>query len=78
VKFQNVGGEITVGLGTMLGFDKVTTQAIEQQFCVALKARDGWETLGVVENEAIGEALIMLINYDFLPIRWKFCLESFH
>jgi len=78
VKFQNVGGEIVARLGIMLGFDKVTTQAIEQQFCVALEARDGWETLVVVENEAMGEVVTMLIDYEFLPIWCKFCLESSH
>ncbi len=41
-----------VGLGTVLRFDKATTQVVEQWFCVALKARDGWETSMVVENEA--------------------------
>jgi hypothetical protein len=32
----------------------------------------------VVENEAMGEVMTMLIDFDFLPIRCKFCLESFH
>jgi hypothetical protein len=74
VKFQSVGGKIVARLGIMLGFDKVTTQAVEQQFCVALEAIDGWETLVVVENEAMGEAMTMLIGYEFLPIWCEFCL----
>jgi hypothetical protein len=32
----------------------------------------------VVENETMGEAMTMLIDYDFLPIWCKFCLKSFH
>ncbi len=32
----------------------------------------------MVENEAMGEAMTMLIDFDFLPIRCKFCLKSFH
>jgi hypothetical protein len=51
-EFQGIGGKIMVGLGTVLRFDKATTQVVEQWFCVALKARDGWETSMVVENEA--------------------------
>jgi hypothetical protein len=52
----------------MLKFDKVTIQTTKQQFCVTLEARDGWETSLVVENEAMGEAMTMLIDFDFLPI----------
>lgn len=40
-----------VVLGTVLRFDKATIQVVEQQFCVALEAKDGWETSVVVENE---------------------------
>jgi hypothetical protein len=62
----------------MLGFDKATIQVVNQQFCVASKVKDGWETSVVVENEAMGETITMLINYDFLPIQCRFCLESSH
>jgi len=78
VEFWSIGGEITARLGTMLRFDKVTIQTTKQQFCVTLEARDGWETSLVVENEAMGETMTMLIDFDFLPIRCKFCLKSFH
>ncbi len=79
VEFRGTCGEIAARLCTMLGFDKVTTQTAEQQFCVALDFRDGWQTsMVVVENEAMGEAVTMLIDYNFLPIRYKFCLKSSH
>jgi len=77
-EFWSIGGEIMARLLTMLKFDKVTIQIAKQQFCVTLEARDGWETSLVVENEAMGEAMTMLIDFDFLPIRCKFCLKSFH
>ncbi len=32
----------------------------------------------MVENEAMGEAMTMLIDFDFLSIECKFCLKSFH
>jgi len=41
-----------VVLGIVLRFDKATIQVVEQQFCVALEAKDRWETSVVVENEA--------------------------
>jgi hypothetical protein len=41
-KNLSVGGKIMVRLGTMLSFDKTTIQVVEQWFCVALEARDGW------------------------------------
>jgi len=32
----------------------------------------------VVENEAMGETVTMLIDYDFLPIECRFCFKSSH
>jgi hypothetical protein len=31
-----------------------------------------------VKNEVNGGPSIMLINYDYVPIKHKFCLEAFH
>jgi len=75
VEFQNVGGEIATRLGTMLRFDKAIIQVVKQQLCVASKVGDGWETSMVVENEAMGETVLVLIDYDFLPIQCRFCLN---
>ncbi len=36
----------------------------EQQFGVALEGEDGWETLLVVENETMGETMIVIIDYS--------------
>jgi hypothetical protein len=78
VEFQSVGGEIATRLGTMLRFDKAIIQVVKQQFFVASKVGDGWETSMVVENEAMGETVLVLIDYDFLPIQCRFCLKSSH
>jgi hypothetical protein len=36
----------------------------EQQFGVVLEGEDGWETSLVVENETMGETMIVVIDYS--------------
>lgn len=62
----------------LLGVNKQLTQTFKQWFCVTIEAGDGWETSLEVLNEVIGEMAIVLIDYDFLPIRCIFCLEVSH
>jgi hypothetical protein len=72
VEFQNVGGDIAAGLDIVLKFNKQITQIIKQRFCMALKAKDEWEILVVVENEAAGDVVIMLIGQSGVDFVWKF------
>jgi hypothetical protein len=69
---------IAASLGDFLGFDKETIQAPEQRFCVALEGGAGWETSVEVKNEVTGEVTFVLIDYDYLLIRWRFCLHFSH
>lgn len=78
IVFRAVGWEIAASLGNFLGFDKETIQAPEQRFCVALGAGAGWETLVEVKNDVTGEVAFVLIDYDYLLIRWRFCLDFSH
>jgi hypothetical protein len=43
----------------------------EQQFSVALECEDAWETLLVVENETMGETMIVIIDYCKFCIKFK-------
>jgi hypothetical protein len=43
-----------------------------------LEVGNGWEITLEVKNEVNGESSIMLINYDYVPIKHNFCLEAFH
>lgn len=70
-----MGGVIAGGLGTVLKFDKQIIQATKQWFCMALEARDGWETSMVVENEATREVVIMLIGQSSVDCVWNFFTE---
>jgi hypothetical protein len=36
----------------------------EQQFGVALEGEDGWDTSLVMENETMGETMMVLIDYS--------------
>ncbi|CAM6078238.1 unnamed protein product [Sphagnum tenellum] len=73
-----VGWEIAASLGNFLGFDKEDIQAPEQRFCVALEAGAGWETSVEVKKDVMGEVAFVLIDYDYLMIRWRFCLDFSH
>ncbi len=78
IVFRAVGWEIAASLGNFLGFDKETIQAPEQMFCVALGAGAGWETSVEVKNDVTGEVAFVLIDCDYLLIRWRFCLDFSH
>jgi hypothetical protein len=43
-----------------------------------LEVGNGWEIALEVKNEVNGGSSIMLINYDYVPIKHKFCLKVFH
>ncbi len=47
---------------------KESIHAGEQYFLVALEGGEGWEMSLVVENETMGEAMAILIDYDYLSI----------
>jgi hypothetical protein len=42
---------------------------------MALEARDGWETSVVVEIEATGEVVIVLISQSSVHFLWNFSTE---
>jgi hypothetical protein len=58
-----------------LGFNKRTTQVVEQCYYVAIASIDGWETINEMKNEIIKDVITILVDYDHLPIRYKFCLD---
>jgi hypothetical protein len=43
-----------------------------------LEVGNGWEIALEVKNKVNGGSSIMLINYDYVPLIRKFCLEAFH
>jgi hypothetical protein len=59
----------------LLGFNKRTTQVVEQCYYVAIAIKDGWETIDEMKNEFTKDVVTILVNYDHLPIRYKFCLD---
>ncbi len=78
MEFKGVGWEIASNLERLLGFDKWTFQSTKQSYYIALEIGNGWEITLEVKNEVNGGPSIMLINYDYVPIKHKFCLEAFH
>ncbi len=54
---------------------KNSMHAGEQHFWVALEGGEGWEMSLVMENETMGKAMAILINYYYLSIYCKFCQE---
>lgn len=78
MEFKGVGWEIASNLGRLLGFDKWSLQSTKQRYCIVLEIGNGREIILEVKNEVNGESSIMLINYDYVPIKRKFYLEAFH
>ncbi len=74
-EFWNISSEITTRLGMLLGFNKKTTQVAKQCYYVAITIKDGWEIVGEMKNEFTKDFVTILVNYDHLPIHYKFCFD---
>jgi hypothetical protein len=59
----------------LLGFNKKTTQVAKQCYYVAITIKDGWEIVGEMKNEFTKDFVTILVNYDHLPIHYKFCFD---
>ena len=68
---------IAAGIGEVLGTDN-SSNPEEPRFCLALDAHLGWEPSITVTNETTQIKPTILIDYNFLPIRCRLCLDTSH
>jgi hypothetical protein len=76
-EFIGVAEQIAQGIGDLLGVDAANNSSSDQRFCVGLDGK-GWEPSVTVKNKKTGKNYIILIDYNFLPIRCRFCLDTQH
>lgn len=77
-EYQAVALEIVKGIGEVIGMDTSNDQVQDPRFCIALDSSKGWEPLVQVTNETTKTTKTILIDYNYLPIRCKFCLDTQH
>ena len=77
MEFLGVSQEITAGIGDIIGADTVSNLD-EPKFCITLDSQSGWKSAIMVKNEITQVTSTILIDYNFLPIRCRSCLETTH
>jgi hypothetical protein len=77
-EFLGVCHQIAAGIGEILGTNKANGRAEDPKFCVALDSGAGWEPSVVVTNSITQTKATILIDYNFLPIRCRYCFSTEH
>jgi hypothetical protein len=77
-EFLGVCHQIAAGIGEILGTNEANGRAEDPKFCVALDSRAGWEPSVVVRNSITQTKVTILIDYNFLPIRCRYCFSTEH
>jgi hypothetical protein len=76
-EFIGVSEKIASYIGDLLGVDASNDSTLDQKFCVGLDGKS-WEPSVIVKNQKTGKQYKILIDYNFLPIRYRFCLDTKH
>jgi hypothetical protein len=77
-EFQSVSHQIAVGIGEVLGADEANGSLEDPKFCLALDSGAGWEPTVLVTNSISQTKATILIDYNYLPIRCRYCLSTDH
>lgn len=77
-EFRGVAKEIATRLGDILGKDVKNDESHDPRFSIAHPSRGGWEPHVFVDNTITKCESKILVNYNFLPIRCRFCLDTSH
>ncbi len=77
-EFQAVTKQIAERIGELVGIDSTNDETQDPRFCVSLDASQGWKPSISVTNEATNVTKKILIDYNFLPIRFRYCLDTNH
>jgi hypothetical protein len=77
-EFRGVAHQIAAGIGEVLGSDIGTNSSDDPRFCLGLESGRGWQTSVVITNSATQLNSGVLIDYNFLPIRCRYCLNTAH
>lgn len=72
-EFFDVAKEIAAGIGDLPGCDSRNPTSVDQRFCVALQAGQGWYTTVGITNATTKEKSLIVVDYYNLPIRCRIC-----
>jgi hypothetical protein len=77
-ELRGVAQEIAEGVEELVGATATNYERIDPRFCVLIPSGLGWESSIIVENYHTKTEIEILIDYDNLPIRYKFCFATDH
>ena len=77
-EFIGVSKQIAQSLGAILGSDKRNSYSEDQRFCVALLSGMPYETVLGIVNPVTGVRSEIVIDYNNLPIRCRYCMGTNH
>jgi hypothetical protein len=78
LEFGGAVQQIAAGIREVLGCDPNNKGANEPRFCVSILSNKEWEKSVTVSNAATNKKTTIIIDYDHLPIRCKFCMDPSH
>jgi hypothetical protein len=77
-EFGGVIQQIAARIGEVLDSDPNNRGANDPRFCVSLQSSQGWEQSVIVTSAITKKKTTILIDYNHLPIRCKFCFNTSH
>jgi hypothetical protein len=77
-EFVGVIKQIAQSLGEILGINKRNTYSEDQRFCIALLSGMPYETILGIVNPVTRERSEIVIDYNNLPIRCRYCMAIEH
>lgn len=77
-EFRGVAQQIAEGIGELLGADSANSKTEDPRFCLALSSVLGWVPSVTVYNEKTKTNITILIGYNYLPLRCRYCLDTKH
>ena len=77
-EYVGVIKQVAQNLGEILGSDKRNAYSEDQRFCVALLSGRPYETSLGINNPVTGERSEIIIDYNNLPIRCRYCMATDH
>jgi hypothetical protein len=76
-EYLKIASQIAEQVGTLIGCDPDNSYKREPRFCVGLRPGEGWEPEVTIKTKS-GLQISVIIDYDNLPIRCRYCWSTKH
>jgi hypothetical protein len=77
-EFRGVAQQIAEGIGELVGVAPNNSDQVDPRFCLLIPSRLRWEQSVIVENSLTQIEVEILIDYDNLRLRCKYCAATIH